>query len=161
MHDCLYLGSDEWGDWVGQPVGFRSARPGRVLDAPCDNVTLIPPSGDYTYTANSDAAGNYRVYIDIAWDVRWSQIDPAVLEGVDMDLDVVLAFDERGLWIDDRDEWDEHRVRYGYPLDLVNRLEGLAVDLERQVRADAAPFDDTTTNRWFDRLKTFTPGERT
>ena len=40
-----------------------------------------------------------------------------------MDLDVVDTRDGRGIWIDDRDEWDEHRVAYGYPLDLVERLE--------------------------------------
>lgn len=152
VHDCLYLGSDEWGDWVGQPVGFRSARPGRDLGAPSDNVTLVPPGGEYTYTANSHPAGSYRVYIDIAWDVGWSPAEANVLEGVDMDLDVVLAFDERGLWIDDRDEWDEHRVAYGYPLDIVHRLEALAVDLQKRVGADEPPFDDATTNRWFARL---------
>ena len=49
--------------------------------------------------------------------------------GIDMDLDVVER-DGRGVCIDDRDEWDEHRVAYGYPLDIVERLEALAVDLE-------------------------------
>ncbi len=46
------------------------------------------------------------------------------------------------IYIDDRDEWDEHRVAYGYPLDIVEHLEALALDLERRVTAREAPFDD-------------------
>ena len=57
-----------------------------------------------------------------------------------------------GIYIDDRDEWDEHRVAYGYPLDLVERLEALAVDLERRVKAREAPFDEATAEVWLERL---------
>ena len=78
--------------------------------------------------------------------------------GIDMDLDVVDAVDGRGIWIDDRDEWDEHRVAYGYPLDIVEQLEALAVDLERAgprrrrpVRRRDAPM------RWLDRLAPSAP----
>jgi len=159
VHDCVFLGSDEWGDWVGQPRGRRSARPGRDIRADRDNVTLIPPGGEYAMTVNADAPGAVRIYIDIAWDVRWSETEHALVEGIDMDLDVVLARDERGLWIDDRDEWDEHRVRYGYPLDVVDRLESVAVDLEGRVRAGAAPFDDATGDRWLARLAALVPAE--
>jgi uncharacterized protein len=146
-HECVYLGSDEWGDWVGQQAGWRSARPGRELAAPSPNVTLIPPSGDYALTVNEPPA-SYRVYIDLAWDVHWQDGEPG---GIDMDLDVVRAADGR-LWIDDRDEWDEHRVQYGYPLDIVEELETLAIDLERRVGASEVPFDDATARRWLDRL---------
>jgi protein associated with RNAse G/E len=69
-----------------------------------------------------------------------------------MDLDVVRALDERGIWIDDRDEWDEHRVHYGYPTHVVERLEALAVDLERRVTVAEAPFDDRTADAWLERL---------
>ncbi|MBN9185002.1 DUF402 domain-containing protein [Microbacterium sp.] len=147
VHECVYLGSDEWGDWVGQRAGWRSARPGRDLLASAPNVTLMPPTGDYALTVNRPPA-SYAVYIDLAWDVRWRDGEPT---GVDMDLDVVRSREGR-LWIDDRDEWDEHRVQYGYPLDIVEKLETLAIDLERRVAASAAPFDDATAAHWFARL---------
>ena len=92
------------------------------------------------------------IYIDLGWDIGWSQSAPGVAEGIDMDLDVVRALDERGIWIDDRDEWDEHRVHYGYPREVVERLETLAVDLERRVRAAEAPFNDATADAWLERL---------
>ncbi|WP_375385529.1 hypothetical protein [uncultured Microbacterium sp.] len=55
---------------------------------------------------------------------------------------------ERGIWIDDEDEWAEHRVQYGYPLDLVTRLESLAIELKRSVTAREAPFDEVTGDAW-------------
>ncbi|MFB8385529.1 DUF402 domain-containing protein [Microbacterium sp. NPDC055910] len=154
VHECLYLGADAWGEWFGQPVGSRSTRPGREIVTTAPNVTLLPPSGDYALTVNTAPPASYRVYIDLAWDARWDAAEP---EGIDMDLDVVRAIDERGVWIDDRDEWDEHRVAYGYPLDIVARLEELAVDLERRVSRRIAPFDEATADAWLTRLAAIAP----
>ncbi|WP_243074182.1 DUF402 domain-containing protein [Microbacterium sp. SS28] len=147
-HECVYLGADEWGEWFGQPTGWRSRRPGRDFAVETPNVTLLPPSGDFAATFNAEP-GAYRVYIDIAWDLRWDGDEPT---GVDMDLDVVDTRDGRGIWIDDRDEWDEHRVAYGYPRELVEHLEQLAVDLERRVTDRIAPYDLATPRHWLDRL---------
>ena len=145
-HDCIYLGSDEWGDWFGQRAGWLSHRPGREVIASSDNVTLLPPSGEWAFTSNA-SPHRTRVYIDLAWDARWDGDEPT---GIDMDLDVVEQ-DDRGIWIDDRDEWEEHRVHYCYPLEIVERLESVAVDLEGRVTRREAPFDDTTVARWLAR----------
>ncbi|WP_127473036.1 DUF402 domain-containing protein [Microbacterium sulfonylureivorans] len=147
LHECVYLGSDRWGDWFGQLPGWDSSRPGRTFAPEHPNVTLVPPSGDYAYTRNA-APHHTRIYIDIAWDLRWEAGEPT---GIDMDLDVVERTD-RGVYIDDEDEWDEHRVAYGYPLDVVAHLEALAADLEKRVTAHEAPFDDATADAWLDRL---------
>lgn len=144
-----YLGSDEWGDWFGQPPGLHSYRADRDILADGLSVTLLPVSGDFALTVNQAPPATYRIYIDLAWDVGWRDGVPG---GIDMDLDVVWAIDGRGLWIDDRDEWEEHRVLYGYPREIVVRLEALALDLERRVAAREAPFDDATAQRWMDRL---------
>jgi uncharacterized protein len=152
-HDCVYLGADEWGDWFGQAAGWRSFRPGREVTAAAANVTLLPPSGEWAFTHNAPPSRT-RVYIDLAWDARWSP--DGLPTGIDMDLDVV-EHTERGIWIDDRDEWDEHRVQYGYPLDIVERLESVAIDLEQRVTRRDAPFDDATTARWLARLTELMP----
>jgi Uncharacterized domain/protein associated with RNAses G and E len=149
IHDCVYLGSDGFGDWFGQPPGWRSSRPGREVITRGPNVTLLPPSGDYALTVNATPPATYRIYIDIAWDAKWEAGEPT---GIDMDLDVIRSVDGRGVWIDDRDEWDEHRVAYGYPLDIVRHLEDAAVDLERRVAASEPPFDDATADAWLRRL---------
>jgi protein associated with RNAse G/E len=147
VHECVYLGSDRWGDWVGQRVGMRSARTGREVVVEHPNVSLLPPSGEWVLTMNAPTHRT-RVYIDLAWDAQWTGAEPT---GIDMDLDVIDQA-ERGIWIDDRDEWDEHRVAYGYPLDIVDRLEQVAVDLERAVTAHEAPFDPATAAHWLDVL---------
>jgi len=151
VHDCVYLGADEYGEWVGQPAGWRSVRPGRDFPAPVPNVTLVPPSGDFACTVNQ-AGYKVRVYIDLAWDVRWSGDGAGAFTGIDMDLDVVKATDGRGLWIDDRDEWDEHRAHYGYPAEVQRHLVALAADLERRVGAGVPPFDDAVPDAWLARL---------
>lgn len=147
VHECVYLGRDRWGDWFGQLPGWDSSRPGRVVVPRHPNVTLVPPSGDYAYTRNAPPHGT-PTYIDIAWDVHFDDAEPT---GIDMDLDVVDR-EGVGVYIDDRDEWDEHRVAYGYPVDLVERLEALAVDLEAKVLAREAPFDLVTADDWLERL---------
>lgn len=153
VHECVYLGADDHGDWFGQRAGWRSVRPGRDVLAPQDNVTLLPPSGDHALTMNAPPHRT-RVYIDLAWDVRWSEDgEPS---GIDMDLDVV-DHAERGIYIDDVDEWEEHRVRYGYPREIVERLEARASDLERRVRAHEAPYDPSTALRWLAVLSDLAP----
>lgn len=151
-HECVYLGADEWGDWFGQPAGWPSSRPGRDVIPTEPSVTLLPTSGEYAFTHNAPPHRT-RVYIDLAWDAGWS--DAGEPMGVDMDLDVVERLD-RGVYIDDRDEWDEHRVQYGYPLDIVERLETLAIDLERRVTDRDAPFDESTAAAWLGRLAELT-----
>ncbi|WP_458042516.1 MULTISPECIES: DUF402 domain-containing protein [Bacteria] len=147
VHECVYLGADEWGDWFGQRGGWRSDRPGRSVVVVEDNVMLLPPSGDHVLTMNARPHPT-RVYIDIAWDARWSGGEPT---GIDMDLDVVDQ-ETRGVYIDDEDEWEEHRVLYGYPLDLAEKLEALTAELFAAVSAHEAPYDPATAARWLARL---------
>lgn len=154
-HDCVFLGSDEWGDWFGQLPGWRSSRPGREFVAEHANVTVFPPSGDYAFTRNQRPARTHT-YIDLAWDLHWAE--DGTPTGIDMDLDVVDR-EVGGVYIDDRDEWDEHRVAFGYPLDIVEQLETLAGDLESRVRAGVAPFDEAVPDAWLERLVALT-GER-
>ncbi len=156
VHDCIYLGSDAWGDWVGQPAGWRSARPGRDILTACPHVSLVPVEGDFALTVLRDHPRRMRVYIDLAWEVRWSE-DPEVALGIDMDLDVVRWTDARGTVLVDQDEWAEHSVRFGYPAEVMAHLERRAEELEHRVRAQEAPFDDTTADAWLDRLAAWHP----
>lgn len=163
----VYLGADEWGDWIGQPVGWRNVRPGREFAAASPNVMLVPRpdaalgAADHALTVNRRHPRAMRIYIDLAWDVRWVTDDvgagegvlPVLALGIDMDLDVVRVDGERGTWVDDRDEWAEHLVQYAYPPEVITHLEARALELEEQVRAQVAPFDDATADVWLDRLE--------
>lgn len=152
VHECLYLGADAWGDWVGQSVGARSARPGRDLTAESPIVTLLPSAGDHAVTFNAPPEAIW-IYIDLAWELRWVDDDGAIApQGIDMDLDVVHARDGRGIYLDDEDEWAEHRVRFGYPPEVVAHLESRAAQLLRRVRAVEPPFGEEVAASWFARL---------
>ncbi|MGO2097065.1 MAG: DUF402 domain-containing protein [Candidatus Microbacterium stercoravium] len=158
VHEVVYLGRDEWGSWFGQRPGWRSHRPGRdtLLRTSC--VMLLPdpaPGSDHgaewILTVNAPPQRT-RVYIDVAWEARWDR-DSTEPTAIDMDLDVVRRTDQRGIYIDDEDEWEEHRVEYGYPLHVVNRLEIVTADLKQRVTARTAPFNEATTHPWFDVLE--------
>ncbi len=154
-HALVYLGADEHGDWLGQPARWPSQRPGRRGASGYPGVILIPHSADYAFTANA-VPKRVRVYIDVGWDVRWSA-DPLLVEGIDMDLDIVKTLDYRGTYIDDRDEWELHSAAYGYPADVMQQLESRAQWLYEQVKAEIAPFDDATMDRWIARLAEVVP----
>lgn len=166
-HECVYLGADEWGDWVGQTVGWRSARPGKTLNVTGPSVTLVPSlesgtgfaqagldSVDFALTVNRGHPKGMRVYIDLGWEIRWDA-NPHLVTGIDMDLDVVRmeGAGEHTTRVDDRDEWAEHADRFGYPQAVMERLERLALDLEARVEAQSAPFDDSTADAWLDRVE--------
>jgi hypothetical protein len=150
-HECVYLGSDVHGDWVGQRDGWRSARPGVDTVSDGDNVTLIPPSGEYAATLNATHP-RIAIYIDVrgicdGMPRRTPPASRAPRASTWISTSCVPATG-RGIWIDDRDEWDEHRVQYGYPLDIVERLERVALELEVEVRAERALYDQATAARW-------------
>ncbi len=63
IRTALYLGSDDWGDWFGQQIGWRSVRPGRVFVCPRAQLTLVPASGDWAFTHNA-SPHPVAVYID-------------------------------------------------------------------------------------------------
>ena len=112
------------------------------------NVTLVPPSGDYAYTRNAPPHDT-PTYIDIAWDVHFEGAEPT---GIDMDLDVVDR-EGIGVFIDDRDEWDEHRVAYGYPAATSSSGSRRSRSSSRpRCAAREAPFDLVTADEWLERL---------
>ncbi|WP_105566254.1 DUF402 domain-containing protein [Microbacterium halophytorum] len=147
-HECVYLGSDEWGQWLGQRVGWRSFRPGRDMLLTAPSVSLMPAGRtDHVLTVNAPPQRT-RIYIDIAWDVSWRDGTPTA---IDMDLDVVRRVDGT-LFIDDEDEWAEHSELYGYPADVMAELERTTRELKERVGAHEPPFDEAVPDGWLRRL---------
>jgi len=146
-----FLGTDEHGDWIGIPGGTPFSRPGADYTAPVDQVGLVPapgPEEDRGWLATFHGAGGpVRVYVDMTTPPVW---DGPVLRAVDLDLDVVQGPTGR-VWVDDEDEFAEHRVRYGYPEEIA-RLAMRSCDRVRAaVTAGLAPYDGTSAG-WFERL---------
>lgn len=145
-----YLGADEFGDWIFQGTNEFISRPGAALYTASDAVLLVPHGGDWVATFYDDAhPGGVELYIDLATDMSWQRIRPSVIEFhmVDMDLDVVRT-KARGLYVDDEDEFAEHRVLLNYPDELCTRMESATDALMDAVAARRAPFDGRDA-AWF------------
>ena len=121
------------------------------MDGP--NVTLMPPSGQYALTVNLAPPATYRIYIDLGWDLRWVERDgrssrPASTWTWTSSAPSTAAASGSTT----ATSGTSTASSYGYPLEIVEKLESLAVDLEERVRAGVAPFDDATPDAWLDRL---------
>ena len=149
--DALYLGSDGAGDWLGIRAGTTMTRPGATYVAPTDQVGLVPPSGPDEargWLATFHAVGGpVRVYVDVTTPPAW---DGAVVRAVDLDLDVVRGNTGR-VWVDDEDEFAEHRVRFGYPEDVVRAAMASCDRVHADVAAARTPYDGSAA-AWLDRL---------
>ena len=145
-----YLGEDRHGWWIFQGTNEFCSRPGAAFYTKSDAVLLVPREGDWVATFYDDAhPGGVQIYIDLAVAHEWHRIRPGVTEFhvIDMDLDVVRTAG-RGVFIDDEDEFAEHRVSMDYPATLVETLEACADQLYRAVEAQQAPFDGIDVE-WF------------
>jgi protein associated with RNAse G/E len=87
------------------------------------------------------------VYVDITTPPAW---DGAVLRAVDLDLDVVRGTTGR-VWVDDEDEFADHRVRFHYPDDVVAAAMASCDLVHAAVASRAAPYDGTAA-RWLARV---------
>jgi hypothetical protein len=147
----VLLGSDEHGDWIGIPGGTHMSRPGAEYVAPVDQVGLVPAAGaDHArgwMAAFHARGGAVRVYVDMTTPPVW---DGAVVRAVDLDLDVVLGNAGR-VWVDDEDEFAEHRIAFGYP-DEVSRLAMDSCDRVRAAMEAGHPPYDGTADAWLDQL---------
>jgi len=148
--DGVLLGSDTHGDWVGVPAGTPMARPGAAFVPPVDSVLLVP-ADDEGWLGTFYAPGfRVEVYVDVTTPATW---DGPVLRAVDLDLDVVRGETGR-VWIDDEDEFAEHRLAYGYPDSLVATASRTCDDVHRRVLARSAPFDGVAPEVWLQALAT-------
>ena len=155
--DCRYLGTDAHGDWLGIPQGTAMTRPGATYAAPTHQVGLVPPPGpdaERGWLATfHDVGGPVRVYVDITTPPVW---DGSVVRAVDLDLDVIRGLGQHGrgagrVWVDDEDEFAEHRVSLGYPDELSAAALAACDRVLGLVAAETAPYDGSAA-AWLTRL---------
>lgn len=134
------LGEDESGTWIGTPRGTMvrySYGLRRVSWTKSDSVRLIPR--DTWWMAMFSAAPNRsEIYCDVITPARWTR--PAEVTVVDLDIDVIRMRADGRVVVDDEDEFAEHRVRYGYPDDVVAAATGAAAELQAALSGDTEPF---------------------
>ena len=144
------LGRDEHGTWAGAPTGTRMTCPGHDFASNHDWVTLFPDGQPWAASFYDSPLQPCSVYVDVSTVPVWNGSEVTM---VDLDLDVVLDRDG-ALFIDDEDEFDEHRVALGYPDDVVELARRTAAELMAAVGGGLEPF----ASIGHDRLRTFSAG---
>ena len=93
------------------PQGTLLASPVRAFHAAADHVTLVPHDAWWLGTFYGDDANRpFDTYVDVATPAVWHGED--LVRAVDLDLDVIRGTTGR-VWVDDEDEFAEHRVSLG------------------------------------------------
>ncbi|WP_283134850.1 DUF402 domain-containing protein [Rhizohabitans arisaemae] len=130
------LGEDEHGVWLGAPAGStgqRGSEPPIVYTFPY--VMLFPREGWWTASFN-DVPHKTEIYCDVTTVPTWTD-DQVTM--IDLDLDVLRRRDGT-VFIDDEDEFAEHRVRYSYPPEIVGGARTACAWLFDSVSNGAEPF---------------------
>lgn len=150
-YDAVVLGADADGAWLGVPAGTHHERPGAAFDSAVDKVVRI--TAEHRVAALLDAGLWCDVYVDVATPPRWDLTGPVpVLRSVDLDLDVIRRADGT-VFVDDEDEFADHRVSLGYPDDLVAAAEASSSAALAAVRNGEPPFDRATVTHWLEVLR--------
>lgn len=146
-HDLVHLGEDAHGVWLGAPLGTvvqRGQEPALTMDRLF--VQLVPP--DRWWTAIFNQGFRTDVYVDITTVATWPAADR--VEMVDLDLDVIRLRDGT-VYVDDEDEFDQHRVELGYPPRMVDSARGAAARVALDLERSAPPFDGSA-GPWLNEL---------
>lgn len=132
-----WLGEDEHGIWTGaMPPCTMSSGDGRVIVFEQAQVMLFPRDRWWT-AAFIEAPWPIQIYCDITTPVSWPSAGEVTM--VDLDLDVCRTRSGEVRLLD-ADEFAEHRVRYGYPADVVSNAERAAAWLQTAIEAGHDPF---------------------
>lgn len=144
----LWLGADEHGHWLGEPSGTRWSGGPSDFTSVTDNVLLVPPGQGFTAMFYRPHPGQlYGLYCDITTAAQWVAEPVPTVTAVDLDLDVVREWSGR-VFVDDEDEFVEHRVALGYPAEVVTAAREACTRVLADV-LDGAPWSvDSAADPW-------------
>ncbi|MEX2394417.1 MAG: DUF402 domain-containing protein [Actinomycetota bacterium] len=133
------LGSDEHGIWLGVPEGTPFDGPYGPQVYPASFVICAAP--DRWWLASwwdlRVERLDFGVYVDMATPCEW--LTPNHVRTIDLDLDVIHHRDGR-IYVDDEDEFEQHRVEYAYPDDIVANARAACDEVLAMMRKGAEPF---------------------
>jgi uncharacterized protein len=157
-HDAVWLGEDRHGTWLGAAPGTLMTRPGASFRTTQTQVFLVPTASAFMATfyapvhrrdhRGQPQAMPCEVYVDITTVPEWAD---GTVTAFDLDLDVLRGWSGR-VWVDDEDEFADHRVRYAYPPELVRLAAGSCQAVREAVEQRRPPYDGVAPQRWFETL---------
>jgi protein associated with RNAse G/E len=145
---------DEQPDYfiIYHPAGapLWSGKDGKLHRGTHHSMGVLYPDRDYNLILFWTADWTFDAYyVNIALPTRW---DGEVVDYIDLDLDVLWLTEQTprvqnglkqaGVYILDRDEYEERKIAYNYPPELMERAEAALHEVIAQIEARAFPFDD-------------------
>jgi hypothetical protein len=145
----LHLGEDEWGTWLGVPIGteVHYATTGITRADEHRGVRLIPHGGWYTALFFAPTR-KLQMYCDITAPAEWSGSTQVTI--VDLDLDVIRTHRGRVALLDE-DEFATHQVSYGYPAETIAEAARSAQQVLTASRKRIEPFGSRYLT-WLDQV---------
>jgi protein associated with RNAse G/E len=142
------LGEDDQGVWLGVPEGTVMWRPGVQVKTHYAAVVLVPKDSPFVAmfmdrAPRPEDPNPPVVYVDMT---TVPIFGTETITAVDLDLDVIRRHDGT-VFIDDEDEFVEHRELYGYPVDVADLAEQSCRDVVAGLTARRAPWDGQA-QRW-------------
>ncbi|HEY3010605.1 MAG TPA: DUF402 domain-containing protein [Micromonosporaceae bacterium] len=131
------LAEDATGTWLGIPTGTASIYHGRPSVERIPFVLFVPHDRWWTAMFNPPPRTS-EVYCDIASPARWNGSNTVRL--VDLDLDVVRRRSSGRVELLDEHEFADHRLRFGYPDELVGAARATAAWLVEALSDGTEPF---------------------
>lgn len=141
------LGEDQYGVWGSCDTGeevYKAEQLAFVRDVAL--LSLVPRVGCWSALWYPPQEAEYEVYVDINSHPVWG---PAGVSMIDLDFDVVRKRTGETALVDE-DEFEEHRLRFDYPDDIVELARTAARETATAVAAPLEPFD-THWRVWYER----------
>lgn len=146
---------DEQTDYliIYQPAGapIWSGKTSKLYRSTQHSMGVLFPDRDYNLILFWLADWTFDAYyVNIALPTRW---DGEVMDYIDLDLDVLWLTEETprvqkglskaGVYLLDRDEYEERKLQYNYPPEIMERAEAAVIDVMAHIEARVFPFDDS------------------
>lgn len=145
--ETTLLGRDEHGTWLRNTPPTPFTGPRGAGEWAHSFAILVPNSEWWVASFNAKAgwkATDVEVYVDVTTVPTWP--DPSHMTVIDLDLDVIRQFDGH-VYVDDEDEFDEHRVKFGYPDEVVEQALRTTTELVEATEQRREPFGEVG-RRW-------------
>lgn len=147
QYEVRMLGRDRYGTWVHAPAGTVVRRGDDAsFRWEAGGIGLIPEDEWWIAEFFTDHPV-ITLYVNIGTPPEW---EGSRLTQIDLDLDVVRRLDG-SVEIIDEDEFEDHRVRLGYPAELIRGARDAADRAARLVRAEVEPFF-VASDKWLSQV---------
>lgn len=144
-----HLGDDEHGRWWWGPAGRTIYRGDDPLFVTAEDALFLVPGAAWWSAAWWVDHPEVSLYVNINSPVVY---EPDRFVSTDLDLDVVRRVDGH-VEVVDRDEFELHQVRYGYPPDVIAEVERTTAEVHAAVVRGDPPFGGGVAEAWIRRAR--------